>query len=166
VLYGPLTIAFSRAALIARHANIHDPDAAIALSMMYNTLLSATLKSWAPAHPLAPDTFVTFVVSVLQALPSSSSATALSVSSPDVVAFSEMFSNILWIVDLELDDTEAAASGVPAEDTEAAGGAATIRQVAGSDRDTLMHIVHGLMVSVSAAASRICAHPPSDRART
>jgi hypothetical protein len=53
---------------------------------------------------LAPDALAGFVVSVLQGLPSSSSAKGLSATSPDVLAFSELFTDLVWVVDCELYD--------------------------------------------------------------
>ena len=90
----------SRNILIAPHCNPCEPDCVDVLMTVYNTLLSSTLKTWSPKHTLTGTAFVTFVQSVLEGLPSSSST-----SSPSHVAiFGEILVDLIWSVDAELEE--------------------------------------------------------------
>jgi THO complex subunit 2 len=90
----------SRNILIAPHCNPGEPDCVDVLMTVYNTLLSSTLKTWSPKHTLTGIAFVTFVQSVLEGLPSSSST-----SSPSHVAiFGEILVDLIWSVDAELEE--------------------------------------------------------------
>lgn len=96
----------SRNILIAPHCNPSDPNCIDVLNTAYNTLLSSTLKTWSPTHTLSPVAFVAFVQSVLEGLPSSSSASS---SSLHITAFGEILADLIWSVDAELEEIVAEA---------------------------------------------------------
>jgi hypothetical protein len=92
----------SRNILISPHCNPCNPDCADLLMTAYHTLLSSSLASWSPKHTLSPEAFVTFVQSVLDGLPSSSSTSTISTSNAAV--FGEILIDMLWSVDAELEE--------------------------------------------------------------
>ncbi|GJE84409.1 THO complex subunit 2 [Phanerochaete sordida] len=85
--------------LTAPHSNPSDPEASDVLSTAYHTLISATLKTWSLSKSLPPQALIGFVQSVLESLPSPSST-----RSPHAVAFGDILVDILWAIDVELDD--------------------------------------------------------------
>ncbi|KAF4602377.1 THO complex subunit 2 [Pleurotus pulmonarius] len=88
----------SRNILHAPHCNPSDPNCLDVLSTTYHTLLASTLKTWSPKYPLAPAAFVEFVQSVLKELPSSSS------SNSNATIFGEHLVDMIWSLDLELEE--------------------------------------------------------------
>lgn len=88
----------SRNILHAPHCNPSDPRCLDVLSTTYHTLLASTLKTWSPKYPLAPAAFVEFVQSVLKELPSSSS------SNSNATIFGEHLVDMIWSLDLELEE--------------------------------------------------------------
>jgi THO complex subunit 2 len=72
------------------------------LTTAYHTLLSAVLLSWTPKHPITLNAFVTFVRSVLDGLPSTS--TASSTTSSNASIFGELLADIIWSIDAELEE--------------------------------------------------------------
>jgi THO complex subunit 2 len=158
----------SRAALAAQHATIHDDASATALSTAYHALLTAALASWAPPHALAPPAFVACVRAVLQSLPSSSAAPGLAAGAPDVQAFSDIFVDLAWTVDLELDElileaktalptTEQTGAVAPAASQSQDATAAKAEQAklnAEKDKETLASIMRSLLVRVSSPSMR------------
>jgi THO complex subunit 2 len=109
---------------------------------------------------LPPATFASFVLSVLQSLPSSSTSTGLSVNSSDVQAFSEIFVDLAWTVDMELDEFILEAKATLPSSEQAASAQATASQLskdaitraeqakqnAEKDKDTLAAITRSLLV--------------------
>ncbi|KIK65595.1 hypothetical protein GYMLUDRAFT_70692 [Collybiopsis luxurians FD-317 M1] len=85
--------------LIAPHCNPSDAGCLNVLTTAYNTLLSSTLTTSSPKQVLTADFFVTFVRSVLDNLPSTSSNTT-----SNVAAFGEIVVDLIWAVDAELDE--------------------------------------------------------------
>jgi THO complex subunit 2 len=89
----------SRNILTSPHCNPGDSDCIDVLTTAYHTLLSCALKSWSTKHSITPDTFVIFVHSVLESLPSSSSTI-----SSNATVFGELLVDMIWAVDEELDE--------------------------------------------------------------
>jgi len=110
----------SRNILISPHCNPSDPNCADVLTTAYHTLLCSTLTTWSPSGALTPDTFVAFVQSVLDGLPSSSSTSA---ASSNAVMFGEMVVDMVWSIDVELEEIQfdAKAAMVNAEHVAEAG---------------------------------------------
>jgi hypothetical protein len=67
----------------------------------YNTLLTATLLTWSNHKYLTPATFVTFLQSVLSALPSTSSSTP---EPSSLTWLRGSLVDMLWSIDIELDE--------------------------------------------------------------
>ncbi|EKM59356.1 uncharacterized protein PHACADRAFT_191704 [Phanerochaete carnosa HHB-10118-sp] len=85
--------------LTAPHSNPSDPAASDVLSTAYHTLITATLKTWSPSKALTPQALISFLQSLLESLPSPSST-----KSPHAIAFGDILVDILWAIDVELDD--------------------------------------------------------------
>src|SRR5712672_140303 len=91
----------SRNILISPHCNPSDPNCADVLTTAYHTLLCCALSTWSPKDTLTADTFLAFVQSVLDGLPSSSSTLA---SNPrNAALFGEIVVDMVWSIDAELD---------------------------------------------------------------
>ncbi|KAF9468910.1 transcription factor/nuclear export subunit protein 2-domain-containing protein [Collybia nuda] len=88
-----------RNTLIAPHCNPSNPSCVDVLTTTYHTLLCSVLLTWSPKYTLSTDAFVGFVQSVLNDLPSTSSAT-----SSNVTIFGEQLVDMMWSVDAELDE--------------------------------------------------------------
>ncbi|KAL0949134.1 hypothetical protein HGRIS_009218 [Hohenbuehelia grisea] len=127
--------------LISPHCDPTTPASIETLTSAYHTLLAATLKTWAPKHGLTPTEFVTFVQSVLDALPSSSSTTPSSNAS----IFGEHLVDIIWALDTALEevlaDTKLAIANAADPSSEAATKANNGKQNIESDKATLTSIV-------------------------
>ncbi|KAL0063115.1 THO2 plays a role in transcriptional elongation [Marasmius tenuissimus] len=89
-----------RQLLIGPHSNPSDPASIDVSAAVYEALLSSTLVARPPKHALAVDDFVSFVQSVFEHLPSTSSAIRSSNSS----VFGEQVVDIVWSLDAELDE--------------------------------------------------------------
>ena len=89
----------SRNMLAVPHCNPSDPAAYDLLQAVYQTLLGATLVTYPPKYPLAPQAIVTFIKSVLEHLPSPSST-----KSSNAVVFGEILVEAIWGADLVVDD--------------------------------------------------------------
>ncbi|KAF9076495.1 transcription factor/nuclear export subunit protein 2-domain-containing protein [Rhodocollybia butyracea] len=87
--------------LIAPHCNPSDPGCLNVLTTAYNTLLSYTLVTWSSKQTLTADAFVSFIRSILDNLPSTSSSSATS----NTAVFGEHIVDLLWSIDVELDET-------------------------------------------------------------
>ena len=92
----------SRNILISPHCNPSDPNCADVLTTAYHTLLCCALSTWSPKDTLTADTFLAFVQSVLDGLPSSSSASAS--NSCNAALFGEIVVDMVWSIDAELDE--------------------------------------------------------------
>jgi THO complex subunit 2 len=109
----------------------------------------------------------TFILSVLESLPSSSRTPRISTQYPEISAFSNLFVDLVWTVDAELDELVADAKTVtaaaetstsnasgPSDDTKAqsaslvaAQGKANItKETAEKDKDRLVEVVKRLAV--------------------
>lgn len=73
------------------------------LTTAYHTLLCSTLNSWSPKDTLTADSFVAFVQSVLDGLPSSSST---STASSNAAIFGEIIVDMVWSIDVELEEIQ------------------------------------------------------------
>ena len=71
------------------------------LTTAYHTLLCSTLRTWSPIDTLTADTFLAFLQSVLDGLPSSSTS---STNSSNVALFGEIVVDMVWSIDAELDE--------------------------------------------------------------
>ncbi|KAL6309570.1 transcription factor/nuclear export subunit protein 2-domain-containing protein [Sparassis latifolia] len=145
-----------RKILMEPHSNPLDPSCNDVLTTVYHTLLASTLSSWSPKHTLTTDSFIVFVQSVLDHVPSSSIS---AVKSSNTVIFGEILVDIVWTIDAELEeilaDTKAAtnaeqgSAGLTAKDKEDI--AATVAKVlrskqnAEADKATLATIVRRLL---------------------
>ncbi|EGO01596.1 hypothetical protein SERLA73DRAFT_49063 [Serpula lacrymans var. lacrymans S7.3] len=92
--------------LTSPHCNPSDPSCMDVLSTAYHTLLLSVLTTWSPKNSLAPQALVTFVQSVLNALPSSSSPSQ-SIKSSHAALFGEILVDIVWSIDTQLDELHA-----------------------------------------------------------
>ena len=92
----------SRNILISPHCNPSDSNCADVLTTAYHTLLCCALSTWSPKDTLTADTFLAFVQSVLDGLPSSSSASAS--NSCNAALFGEIVVDMVWSIDAELDE--------------------------------------------------------------
>ncbi|KAF8639741.1 hypothetical protein AX17_001003 [Amanita inopinata Kibby_2008] len=88
--------------LISPHCNPTSPDCVDVLMTAYHTLLSSTLLTWSPKPTLTPASFVDFIRSVLQNLPSSSHTSPKSTLHATV--FGEHLVDLIWSLDAELDE--------------------------------------------------------------
>lgn len=93
----------SRNILISPHCNPSDTSCADVLTTVYQTLLYSTLRSWSPKDTLTADSFVAFVQSVLDGLPSSSTT---STASSNAAIFGEIIVDLIWTVDVELEEIQ------------------------------------------------------------
>lgn len=146
----------SRDLLAAPHLNPSDPAAHDVLSTVYHTIITATLETWAPPKSLSAQAVVNFVQSVLEGLPSPSSA-----KSPHAIVFGEILVDLIWAIDSELDDihqdaklalANAEQGNAPpvAEGDDATAVLARVakaKQSAESDKQTLAETVKLLVVS-------------------
>ena len=146
----------SRKLLATPHSNPTDQASNDLLSTVYYTFLTSTLLSWQPENTFSSSSFAEFIQSVLGDLPSPSSA-----KSSNAVAFSELLVDLLWAVDVELDDigTNASATLANADkgnpvvregvDTVAAvARMALVKQNVEADKQTLSQFVQKLVVSM------------------
>ncbi|KAF7355034.1 THO complex subunit 2 [Mycena sanguinolenta] len=81
------------------HSNPSDPECLDKLTTTYQTLLLSMLSTWPSKHMIPPSSFVSFVKTILNGLPSSSSKPPHAVS-----IFSEHLVDMIWAVDAELDE--------------------------------------------------------------
>ena len=133
------------------HCHIADPDCADVLLTAYQTLLHATLITWTIREVFPLDNFVAFVQRVLENLPSSS--TNISQKSQNVALFCEMLVDIIWAVDVELDEiitgSRSVLSAPPRENedhAETLAKAEKAKQKAESDKETLAAMTRKLLV--------------------
>lgn len=126
------------------------------LTTVYHALITSTLLTWNQGSSLPPSALVEFVLSLLGRLPSSSS-----VKPSSAVAFGELLVDLLWTVDVELDDVhqdaklalsnaEQGNAPVVAQGDDAAAVLARVaktKQNAEADKATLAEIVRALVVS-------------------
>jgi THO complex subunit 2 len=148
----------SRGVLISPHCNPRDPNCVDVLTIVYHTLLSSALNSWCPKHTITPSTFVAFVQSVLQGLPSSSTGTSSNAS-----AFGELLVDMIWAVDSELEeiltDAKSAFATIGEQETSMAkdskdssekastGKMVKLKQNAEKDKEIIADIVRKFLVS-------------------
>ncbi len=104
----------SRNIVTSPHCNITEPECVDVLAIVYETLLHAMLSTWSPAptEALLPvASFVSFVRSVLDSLPSTSTPTPpSSQNSPHRTLFGELLVDLVWSIDSDLDELLADAS--------------------------------------------------------
>lgn len=138
----------SRNTLIAPHCNPSDPSCIDVLTTAYHTLLCSVLLTWSPKDTISANAFVEFVQSVLKDLPSTSSTT-----SSHVTVFGEHLVDMLWSVDVELDEVLAdsrAALATTGGDSAALSAllskAKKAKQNAELDKETVQVIVKKLLV--------------------
>ncbi len=98
----------SRNIVTSPHCNITEPECVDVLAIVYETLLHAMLSTWAsaPLGALLPvASFVSFVRSVLDSLPSTSTPTPpSSQNSPHRTLFGELLWTLVWSIDSDLDE--------------------------------------------------------------
>ncbi|CAL1701359.1 unnamed protein product [Somion occarium] len=152
------------------HSNPADSEATDILTTTYQALLTSTLKTWPTNASLSLDTFVQFVQSVLERLPSSSANN----QSSNATLFGELLVDLIWSLDAELEDVlsdarlaanaEQGQSPTVADDKDdkaAAEHAARLAKImkakenAESDKETLTIIVKKLL-SVGVLDSDVC----------
>lgn len=132
----------SRKLLLPLHSNPNDFKSADRLTTMHQALLFCSLKSWPSMGTLPVEAYVSFAQSVLEALPSSSSQSAT--QSPNVAIFGEYFVDIVWSLDVELEELLSDAKTATGE---AAAKALKVVQLAEEDKATLAHLVKRFSVS-------------------
>ncbi|KAG7448931.1 uncharacterized protein BT62DRAFT_653210 [Guyanagaster necrorhizus] len=141
-----------RAFLVPLHSAPPNPNVLDDVFTAYQTLLFSTLSSWTSKGDLSPETFVAFVQSVLNSLPSSSSSSTI--TSSNTALFKEQIVDIIWTVDTELDEIVAdakatiAKSGTqesPVDKSAALLKAKKAKQDADADKDRVISIVKQLM---------------------
>jgi THO complex subunit 2 len=148
----------SRNVLVRLHTNILDMNAMDVLTTAYHTLTLATLSTRPPKHALTATGFAQFILSVLQALPSSSTSGS-TVGSSSVAVFAEVFIDLVWTFDSELDEVLADAKAIIAAAGQPEGGqqdaqvptelkqALDMKQRAEKDKEALAMILKQLLVS-------------------
>lgn len=90
----------SRDIVTSPHCSLLDPASNDVLTTVYHALLTSTLLTWSPQKVLNADTFVAFIQSVLERLPSSSGT----VQSPNITSFGELIVDLVWSIDAELEE--------------------------------------------------------------
>ncbi|KAJ7591413.1 transcription factor/nuclear export subunit protein 2-domain-containing protein [Mycena floridula] len=137
--------------LISPHSNPSDPSSIDILATAYQTLLFSTCSSWSLRGGLTPASFVSFVQSVIASLPSSSQ----NAKSSNLTAFGDLLVDMIWTLDLQLDEILADAKGAfssGALSAEAAPSAliSTVKkakQNAENDKETLTAILKYLLAA-------------------
>ncbi|KAF5393664.1 hypothetical protein D9757_000298 [Collybiopsis confluens] len=138
-----------RTMVIAPHCNPSDAGGLNVLTTAYNTLISSTLSLLSQKQTLTADTFVAFLRSVLVNLPSTSSNTT-----SNVATFGEIFVDLIWAVDAELDEiignanAAIAACGPQGADKQQQAVLAKVtklKQSADDDKATIISIVKKLL---------------------
>ncbi|KAF7301535.1 hypothetical protein MIND_00719000 [Mycena indigotica] len=135
-----------------------EPRSVDRLESCFETLINAVLKADSPKHPISASTFVSFVKSVVDALPSSSSNT-----SPIAVAFGTLVVDTLWSIDSNLEDRLYDIKAVIANCGESPTGqlattlaqAKRAKQAVESDKEIIVNVVRQL-VELGIAAGPQC----------
>ncbi|TFK73010.1 hypothetical protein BDN72DRAFT_791474, partial [Pluteus cervinus] len=139
--------------LVPPHCNLSDSSCVDVLVTAYHTLLSSTFKTWGFPLPFTAREFVDFVKSVLSRLPSSSSSPSSWMSSRDVSVFGEHLVDMIWALDVELEEIIAEAK-LAIGDEQAKNNSATTRPVepfkrtkqnAEADKETLQVVARQLL---------------------
>lgn len=138
--------------LIGPHCNPSDSGCLNVLTTAYNTLLSFTLTTWSSKQALTADSLVTFMRSVIDVLPSTSSSNTNS----NVATFGEHFVDLVWAVDAGLDeailDAKAAMAACGDQNTDQQQTTLVrvnkVKQNAETDKATIVQIVKKLLVRV------------------
>ncbi|KAJ7755620.1 transcription factor/nuclear export subunit protein 2-domain-containing protein [Mycena maculata] len=91
-----------RAFVTPSHCNPSDPNSLDLLTTTYHTLLLSILSTWSPKHTISSPGFISFIKTVLNGLPSSSSKPLI--PSTVVSNFGEHLVDMIWAVDAELDE--------------------------------------------------------------
>ncbi len=126
------------------------------LSTAYHTLITSTLQTWSPTKALSPQSLTDFIQSVLERLPSPSSA-----KSSNAVVFGELLVDLIWSIDVDIDEVyqdaklalanaEQGKTAVVAEGSDPAEVLAKVAQAkknAEVDKETLGNFVRQLVVS-------------------
>lgn len=141
----------SRNFLLPAHLNPTDTTTIETLTTAYHTLLYSVLRTWALSSLLTPQSFITFVQSVLVSLPSSSVQSRPTQSD---TLFGELLVDIVWSLDAQLDELVTDAKAIittPEQATEASGlhKATGAKQTAELDKELLVDVVKRLLVSIS-----------------
>ncbi|THH02395.1 hypothetical protein EW026_g445 [Hermanssonia centrifuga] len=150
--------------LNAPHCNPSDPNSNDVLSTAYHTLITSTLQTWSPTKALSPQSLTDFIQSVLERLPSPSSA-----KSSNAVVFGELLVDLIWSIDVDIDEVyqdaklalanaEQGKTPVVAEGSDPAEVLAKVAQAkknAEVDKETLGNFVRQL-VSLGVLDSNVC----------
>jgi THO complex subunit 2 len=123
------------------------------ITSIYQTLLNSTLSTWSPSVELNSDTFVSFVQTVLSTLPSSSSSSG---KPADISLLGDVLVDMVWSVDIELDEIIAEAKAAESKDAEINVDATQpplSKKNAEADKDSLADVVKRLLVC-------LCCSPP------
>lgn len=156
----------SRKILIPPHSSIADADCADILASAYEVLIHALLKTWNPSSPrLGATELVAFVQSVLENLPSTSSASGGHSTSLSLLG--DLLVDLIWAVDMQLSEflPDAKQLGSTAKNTAKTGAkdnidfsdkkseltpeqkrAEQLKAAAESDRTTLAELTRNLLV--------------------
>jgi len=136
-----------RELLTRLHCNNSNGDKLDELVTIYQTLLTGTLSTWS-STTLSSATFVSFIQTVLAGFPSSSGSSA---KSADALILGEALVDMIWSIDIELDELVAEAKAAESskdKDNELNDGPLQevyTRQNGESDKDTLADIVKQLL---------------------
>ncbi|KAI0091900.1 transcription factor/nuclear export subunit protein 2-domain-containing protein [Irpex rosettiformis] len=152
-----------RSLLATPHSNPADQASNDLLSTVYHTLITSTLLSWQPENTFSFNVLADFIQSVLGNLPSPSTT-----KSSSAIAFSELLIDLLWAVDVELDDIHAdsnatlgnadkvnAVAGEGIDQVAAVTRVARVKQNAEADKQTLARLIQKL-VTVGVLDANVC----------
>ena len=142
--------------LVAAHSS-QDASSMDTLATAYQTLVHSVLQRWSASFTIRidPNALVAFIKSVLETLPSTSSAG--SERSHDLVRFGELLVDLIWAVDSELDEIVMDAKALLSPEKKAESGdheaekaqtAEHAQKMSESDKDTLSLLLRNLVVCI------------------
>ncbi|KAJ7283481.1 transcription factor/nuclear export subunit protein 2-domain-containing protein [Mycena rebaudengoi] len=140
-----------RTFVTSSHCNPSDPKSLDLLTTSYHTLILSILSTWSPKHTISATAFISFIQSVLNGLPSSSSKPPI--PSPMVALFGEHLVDMIWAIDAELDEilVDAKTTITNCGDSPAANSAAALskarkaKQNAENDKEIITNVVKQLV---------------------
>ncbi|KAH9943361.1 transcription factor/nuclear export subunit protein 2-domain-containing protein [Epithele typhae] len=135
--------------LSASHSNPYDPDCNAVLTTVYQALLSSTLTSFSAKKTISVDSVISFIRSVLEHLPSSSTGKD---KNPSIAAIGDVLVDIIWSIDGELEEILLDAKNMATaadQDTlspTTVAQAVTSKENAESDKATLVSLLRRFLV--------------------
>jgi THO complex subunit 2 len=140
----------SRDILIRLHSQPKNSRNVEHIVTAYHTILFSVLSSWSQNGAMTADGLVAFVKNIVESLPSSSSQSSQSLQ---IAEFGEALVDLIWTVDLQLDEllgdakgiTSAYAKDAPKDD--AFEKAAALQKNVEKDKASLSYILRQLVVS-------------------